>query len=98
MDLPAAWINPEHIVQVVPLIDGRADAKRLTVEVKLVGLSIIRAHFGTYESMDAVDTRWRNFSTSSPRMSLKPPRSGVRAMTSSSPGRFALGGRSQFAL
>ena len=60
-DLPAAWINPEHIVHLAPLVDGPADAKRLIVEIKLVGLSIIRAHFGTYDSMDEVDARWRAF-------------------------------------
>jgi hypothetical protein len=60
-DLPAAWINPEHILHLAPLIDGPADAKRLIVEIKLVGLSIIRAHFGTCDSMDEVDARWRAF-------------------------------------
>ena len=60
-DLPSAWINPEHIVHVVPLIDGPSDAKRLIVEIKLVGLSIIRAHFGTYDSIEEVDARWLAF-------------------------------------
>ena len=60
-DLPSAWINPEHIVHLAPLIDGPGDAKRLVVDIKLIGLSIIRAHFGTFSSIEEVDARWRAF-------------------------------------
>ena len=60
-DLPSAWINPEHIVHLVPLIDGPSDAKRLIVEIKLTGLPILRAHFGTYDSIGEVDARWAAF-------------------------------------
>ena len=60
-DLPSAWINPEHIVHLVPLIDGPSDAKRLIVEIKLVGLPILRAHFGTDDSIGEVDARWAAF-------------------------------------
>jgi len=60
-DLPRAWINPEQIVHLVPLIDGPSDAKRLIVEIKLIGLPILRAHFGTYDSVGEVDARWAAF-------------------------------------
>ncbi len=30
-DLPGIWINPDHIVQLMPLIDGAPDARRLIV-------------------------------------------------------------------
>lgn len=57
-DEPAIWINPDHIVQLTPLIDGAPDNRRLIVELKLIGLPIIRSHFGTFASAQDLDARW----------------------------------------
>ncbi len=57
-DQPGIWINPDHIVQLTPLIDGAPDARRLVVELKLIGLPIIRSHFGTFASAEDLDARW----------------------------------------
>lgn len=57
-DRPVIWINPDQIVQLTPIIDGAPDARRLIVELKLIGLPIIRSHFGTFASPEELDARW----------------------------------------
>ena len=58
---PRSWINPDHIVQLVPIIDTDGRAQRLVVEIKLVGLPLMRCSFGTFDSTDALDQRWQAF-------------------------------------
>ena len=60
---PRSWINPDHIVQLVPIIDTDGRAQRLVVEIKLVGLPLMRCSFGTFDSTDALDQRWQGFLT-----------------------------------
>lgn len=60
---PRSWINPDHIVQLVPIIDTDGRAQRLVVEIKLVGLPLMRCSFGTFDSTDALDQRWQAFLT-----------------------------------
>ncbi len=42
----------------MPLIDGAPDARRLIVEIKMIGLPIIRSHFDTFASAEELDARW----------------------------------------
>lgn len=79
-DEPAIWINPDHIVQLTPLIDGAPDARRLIVEVKLIGLPIIRSYFGTFSSADELDARWLRLLSE-----LEPPSAGP-SLRQASPG------------
>jgi hypothetical protein len=58
-DQPGIWINPDQIVQLRPLIDGAPNARRLIVEIKMIGLPIIRCHFGTFGSAEELDARWQ---------------------------------------
>lgn len=58
---PRIWINPDHIVQLIPIVDSDGRTQRLVVEIKLVGLPLIRCNFGTFDSTEALDQQWQKF-------------------------------------
>ncbi len=61
------WINPEHVVSLVPKVSRDGTHHLLRVEIKLVGLPAFDAQVAgelagkTVESGDLADERWRSF-------------------------------------
>jgi len=84
-DQPGIWINPAHIVQLIPLIDGAPDARRLIVELKLIGLPIIRSHFGTFASAEELDARWQRLLDDLAHHNLNTGTTGVQEKGERSP-------------
>ena len=84
-DQPGIWINPDQIVQLTPLIDGAPDARRLIVELKLIGLPIIRSHFGTFASPEELDARWLRLLEDLDYRSTEPDPKGSLAKSDQSP-------------
>lgn len=54
----AIWINPEHVVSVAPVTQDIGERFLLTVEVKLVGMNLIRLPVGQYESAEDRTAAW----------------------------------------
>jgi hypothetical protein len=55
------WINPEHVVSLVPKITRDGVHHTLRVEVKLVGLPAFDAWLGAFDDAEAANTSWSAF-------------------------------------
>lgn len=55
------WVNPEHIVTLQPIRSDTGAAVVLDVEVKMVGMNLVRVRTGTYPSPEAADAAWDAF-------------------------------------
>ncbi|ARJ07670.1 hypothetical protein B5808_20040 (plasmid) [Cnuibacter physcomitrellae] len=55
------WINPEHVVSLVPKVQNDGTHHVLRVEIKLVGAPAFGAWLGRFEFGAAADVRWREF-------------------------------------
>ena len=55
------WINPEHIVSLVPKLTRDGTHHVLRVEIKLVGTPAFDAWLGGFDTGDKVDERWKAF-------------------------------------
>ncbi|MCS5716429.1 hypothetical protein NVV95_17925 [Herbiconiux sp. CPCC 205716] len=55
------WINPEHVVSLVPKVSRDGISHTLRVEIKLVGTPAFEAWLGAFDSNDEADACWRQF-------------------------------------
>ncbi|MCS5716399.1 hypothetical protein NVV95_17770 [Herbiconiux sp. CPCC 205716] len=55
------WINPEHVVSLVPKVHRDGTHHILRVEIKLVGTPAFDAWLGKFDSGADADTRWGEF-------------------------------------
>lgn len=55
------WINPDHIVSLVPKVHRDGTHHILKVEIKLVGTPAFDAWIGQYTSGEHADEGWRDF-------------------------------------
>lgn len=55
------WVNPEHVVSLVPKVSRDGTHHVLRVEIKLVGMPAFDAWLGSFASGDEADARWRAF-------------------------------------
>jgi hypothetical protein len=55
------WMNPEHIVSLVPKITRDGTNHILRVEIKLIGTPAFDAWLGAFASGELADERWASF-------------------------------------
>lgn len=55
------WINPEHVVSLVPKVSRDGTHHVLRVEIKLVGTPAFDAWLGAFTSGELADERWKTF-------------------------------------
>jgi hypothetical protein len=55
------WINPNHVISLVPKISRDATHHILRVEIKLVGTPAFDAWLGAFDTGDQADARWKAF-------------------------------------
>lgn len=55
------WINPEHIVSLVPKVHRDGTHHILRVEIKLLGTPAFDAWLGKFASGAEADAHWREF-------------------------------------
>jgi hypothetical protein len=55
------WINPEHVVSLVPKINRDGTRHILRVEIKLVGTPSFDAWLGQFDTGEQADDRWKAF-------------------------------------
>jgi hypothetical protein len=55
------WINPEHVVSLVPKVHRDGTHHILRVEIKLVGTPAFDAWLGKFNSGADADARWGEF-------------------------------------
>lgn len=57
------WINPEHVVSLIPKITRDGSHHILWVEIKLLGTPAFDAWLGQLDTSDQADARWSAFLT-----------------------------------
>ena len=55
------WINPEHVVSIVPKLTSDGALHILRAEIKLVGTPAFDAWLGAFDSGEGADEGWRAF-------------------------------------
>ncbi|MCS5735762.1 hypothetical protein [Herbiconiux daphne] len=55
------WINPEHVVSLVPKVSTDGSRHVLRVEIKLIGTPAFDAWLGVYDTGEEADSRWALF-------------------------------------
>ena len=57
------WINPEHVVSLVPKVVRDGVNHSLRVELKLAGVPAFDAWLGDFDDAEAADACWASFLT-----------------------------------
>lgn len=60
-DAAVMWINPEHVVSLIPKITRDGSHHILRVEIKLVGTPAFDAWLGHFGTAELADDRWSAF-------------------------------------
>lgn len=58
---PTMWLNPDHLVSVMPIVSHAQMGFRLAAELKIEGMQLLRVQLGEHESKIAADAAFEKF-------------------------------------